>query len=522
MNLSPTPQAAEDNDLDFLIDDEPVVEKPMRKPFKVLIADDEAEMHTTTKMVLKGFRFEGRGLEFIDAYTGSEAMTKLREHPDCALIMLDVVMEESNSGLVVVDYIRNTLKNKRIRIILRTGQPGEAPEERVISDYDINDYRLKTELTVQRLYTSLYEALRSYRDIMALEHNRIGLEKIISVSSELFLQGSITDFYNCILEQMMFFQDDDTTLYFREKGDKNGFIFSDDSCFGVVIAATGRFKSYIGKSVQEVDELNQIYEKAQSVQGLPGDNVVPMNQGFLVYKTVRGNAKSFIFIEGNELHYDLNLIRTFLSHYSMALDNYLMNQEIIRAQGEIISALGDLIEKRSGGSSSHVNRVSEISVLLAGQLGIPPEEQSVLKIASILHDVGKAGIPESLLLKSEKLSTEEFRFMQQHAEIGSALFNRSKLQVLKWATTICRHHHERFDGTGYPEGLSGESIPLAARIVALADVLDSLTHENPYREPWRIEDALAHVEKNRNTHFDPQLVDALAACRNDVVAILRS
>ncbi len=509
-------------DLDFLIDDEPIVEKPKKKPFKVLIVDDETEMHTTTKMVLKSFQFEGRGLEFIDAFTGKEAMSRLREHDDIALIMLDVVMEESDSGLKVVDYIRNTLKNKRIRIILRTGQPGEAPEEQVIAEYDINDYRLKTELTVQRLYTSLYEALRSYRDIMALEHNRIGLEKIISVSSELFIQGSVTDFYNCILEQIMFFRDDDTTLYFREKGDKGGLIFSDDSCFGVVIAATGRYKDLIGKCVQEVDELNRIYEKALSVQNLPGDNVIEMEQGFLVYKTLRGNTKSFIFIEGKEFKYDLDLIRAFLAHYSLALDNYLINQEIILAQSEIISALGNFIEKRPQGARSHVNRVSDIAVLIADKLGHTAEEKSVLRLASILHDAGKAGIPESLLLKPDRLTPEEYSAVKNHAEIGATLFSQSTLQVLKWAATICRHHHEHYDGSGYPAGLSGKDIPMAARIVAMADVMDSLTHENPYREAWSMDEAFAHLQNNQSTQFDPELVDILFACKEEVIRILKS
>lgn len=508
------------NNLDFLLEDEPLDKKPVKKPYKVLIADDEAEMHTATKMVLKNFHFEDRGLEFIDAYSGEEAIKMLQQHSDIALIMLDVVMEASDSGLKVVEFIRNTLKNKRIRIILRTGQPGEAPEERVIAEYDINDYRLKTELTVQRLYTSLYEALRSYRDIMALEHNRIGLERIIAVSSELFLQGSINDFYTCILEQMMFFRDDDSTLYFREKADNNGFIFTDECSFGVVIAATGRYKDYVGKPIQEVQELNRIYLEAQSVQSLTGDNVIAMEHGFLVYKTIRGNSKSFIYIEGEKFNYDLELIRTFLSHYSLALDNYLMKQEIIQAQSEIISALGDLIERRPNESKGHVDRVSSLSVFLAEKLGFTTEEIQVLKIASILHDTGKAIIPDTLLRKQDRLSIEEYATVKEHAAMGSQIFNHSNLLVLKWASMICNYHHEHFDGNGYPNGLMGEEIPLAARIVALADVLDSLTHESPSRPPWSEEDAYAHLLAHRGTQFDPILVDLVMNCREEVSRII--
>lgn len=522
MNTSNHLNEENGNVMDFLLDDEPVAQEPTKRPYKVLIVDDEREMHTTTRMVLKGFRFEGRGLEIIDAFSGNEAMEKLKEHMDLALIMLDVVMEESDSGLKVVDFIRNTLKNRNIRIILRTGQPGEAPEERIITEYDINDYRLKTELTVQRLYTSLYEALRSYRDIMALEHNRIGLEKIIAVSSQLFVQGSVTDFYNCILEQMMFFRDDDTIIYFREKGDKHGIIFTDSDKFGVVIAATGRFKQYVGKSLKEVGDLCPVCKMAADVRDQPGDNIVVMEQGYLVYRTLRDRSKSFIFIEGKEFKYDLDLIRTFLAHYSVALDNYIMNQEIIKAQSEVIRTLGDFIEKRPHDSSSHVNRVSDISVLLAEPMGFSAEEKSVLKVASILHDTGKAGISEALLLKPSSLTPDEFNAIKKHAEIGSSLFSHSNLHILRWATEICRYHHEHFDGNGYPEGLSGNDIPIASRIVGLADTLDSLTHDNPTREAWNMDEAFNYVKSNRGTQFDPKLVDAMLANREEIEGILKA
>lgn len=508
------------NTMDFLLDDGPVMEEPTKKPYKVLIVDDENEMHTTTRMVLKGFRFEGRGLEIIDAFTGKEARDKLYQHPDLALIMLDVVMEESDSGLQVVDYIRNTLKNKNIRIILRTGQPGEAPEERIITEYDINDYRLKTELTVQRLYTSLYEALRSYRDIMALEHIRIGLEKIITVSSQLFVQGSVTDFYNCILEQMMFFREDDTIIYFRDKGDKHGIVFTDSDKFGVVIAATGRYREHLGKSLQDVGDLCPVCKMANDVKDCPGDNIVVMEQGYLVYRTLRDKSKSFIFIEGKNFNYDLDLIRTFLAHYSEALDNYILNQEIIKAQSEVIRALGDFIEKRPQESSSHVNRVSDLSVFVADKLGFTPEEKSVLKVASILHDTGKAGISETLLLKPSALTSEEFNEIKRHSEIGSSLFSHSNLHILRWATEICRHHHEHFDGKGYPEGLSGKDIPIASRIVGIADTLDSLTHNNPTRVAWSMNDAFAYMESNRGTQFDPELVDVVLGNRQEIEEIL--
>ena len=142
------------------------------EPWKIVIVDDDPEVHTATRLALKRFIFKDRGLMFLSAYSGEEAKHLLQAHPDSAVILLDVVMEADDTGLEVVKYIRNVLKNRWVRIILRTGQPGQAPEAEVIVDYDINDYKLKPELTVQRLSATLVASLRSYQDLMTIEANR--------------------------------------------------------------------------------------------------------------------------------------------------------------------------------------------------------------------------------------------------------------------------------------------------------------------------------------------------------------
>lgn len=146
--------------------------------WRILIVDDEPDIHSVTKMVLEDYFFEGRSLDFISAYSGQESLKILRETSDIALVLLDVVMETNSAGLDVAVKIRNELDNKLIRIILRTGQPGAAPEHKVITELDINDYRQKTELTAQRLSTSVTTALRSYRDLRKIEENRISLARI--------------------------------------------------------------------------------------------------------------------------------------------------------------------------------------------------------------------------------------------------------------------------------------------------------------------------------------------------------
>ncbi len=146
------------------------------KQVNVMIVDDESEVHSVTHMVLSDYSFEGAHVNFIDAYSAEEARVQLSENEDIALILLDVVMEFDDSGLELVKYIRETLKNSTVRIILRTGQPGQAPEQSVIFDYDINDYKSKTELTSQKLVTVVTASLRNYRDLQIIQRDRLQIE----------------------------------------------------------------------------------------------------------------------------------------------------------------------------------------------------------------------------------------------------------------------------------------------------------------------------------------------------------
>jgi diguanylate cyclase len=148
--------------------------------WKVIIVDDEPSVHRATQLALKNFRFEGKPLSFFSAYSAEEAKQLIAvTHPDTTFILLDVVMETNDAGLRVVRYIREDLKNQQVRIVLRTGHPGEAPEESVIVNYDINDYKLKVELTRQRMITTAISALRSYRDIIKIEQQKVELNQAL-------------------------------------------------------------------------------------------------------------------------------------------------------------------------------------------------------------------------------------------------------------------------------------------------------------------------------------------------------
>src|SRR6266478_8401687 len=169
-----------------------LIEDPGRKPaeqgprWKVAVIDDEPAVHDGTRFALSDYRLNGQGLEILSAYSAAEGRELMRGHPDIAVVLLDVIMDTDTAGLGLVEFIRKDLKNETVRIILRTGQPGQAPERRVIVDYDINDYKAKTELTADKLFTSLTAALRSYQQLQRMVETRRGLEMIIDGASTLY------------------------------------------------------------------------------------------------------------------------------------------------------------------------------------------------------------------------------------------------------------------------------------------------------------------------------------------------
>ena len=197
------------SDLAFLADDDAdaaaaqSAAEAAAAPWRVMIVDDDESVHSISRVVLADVRFQGRGVEILSAYSGRQAAALLRQTADVAVVLLDVVMEDDDAGLRLVREIREQMRNAQLRIILRTGQPGQAPEREVIVNYDINDYKSKTELTAQKLFTATIAALRSYADIVALQRGRRGLERIIGGAPELFARHSQTSFADTLLRQVI-------------------------------------------------------------------------------------------------------------------------------------------------------------------------------------------------------------------------------------------------------------------------------------------------------------------------------
>jgi len=193
--------------------------------------------------------------------------------------------------------------------------------------------------------------------------------------------------------------------------------------------------------------------------------------------------------------------------------------EIISAQKEILYKLGEMGELRSQETGDHVNRVALYSELLAIEYGLSPIEVEQIKMASPMHDIGKVGISDSILLKPAKLTDDEYEEMKKHTTLGYEIFRNSKHRMLQIAATISREHHEKWDGTGYPQGLKGEDISICGRITAIADVFDALSNERVYKKAWSIEDALDYLKEQSGLAFDPRLVEIFLENREKIIAI---
>jgi two-component system response regulator RpfG len=186
-------------------------------------------------------------------------------------------------------------------------------------------------------------------------------------------------------------------------------------------------------------------------------------------------------------------------------------QQILAREQETLLRLARAGEYRDEHTGNHVMRIAKFCRLLAQSLGLPKPECDAIELASPMHDIGKIGIPDHILLKPGKLTPSELAVMRGHSRLGYEILCDSQSSYIQLGATIALYHHEKFDGSGYPEGLSGEAIPLPARIVAVADVFDALTSVRPYKSPWSTEAATAHLRRLSGSHFDPRCVDVFFA-----------
>lgn len=247
------------------------------------------------------------------------------------------------------------------------------------------------------------------------------------------------------------------------------------------------------------------------------------------WKALRLGASDFLTKPFDALEISLR-VRNFLQMRLLAKDlaeqNFALEQRVIersqrsvRAYSEMVERLASIGDFRDENTGEHCRRVAELSYGIAIRLGLTEDQAENIRMASPLHDIGKIGVAEEIIQKPARLTDQEYEAVKAHTTIGASLLEGSESELLQLAYLIAASHHERWDGTGYPQGLNGESIPLAARIVSVADVFDALTSARPYKEAWTPYKALNEIQAHSGTHFDPAVVDALTYVLHDEIQV---
>jgi signal transduction histidine kinase len=320
---------ADQDDVLHLIEDSGAVpESSTARKWKIAVIDDDHAVHEGTRFALSDYSLNGQTLEILSAYSAAEGRTLMRAHPDIAAVLLDVIMETDAAGLDLVEFIRNEMKNETVRIILRTGQPGQAPERRVIVEYDINDYKAKTELTADKLFTSLTAALRSYQQLERMVQTRRGLEIIIDAASTLYDFKSMQRLAEGVLTQIASLLNVDCAgiLVLRDGG-KAGDDFS-------VLAGSGCYRRFIGAAASHPldTDLRQMVEAAF----LRRKHEFADHRSVLYVST--GSGREVVVLLQSErplTDTDRSLVEIFGSRLSIAFDNVILYQQLNEANTQL-------------------------------------------------------------------------------------------------------------------------------------------------------------------------------------------
>jgi len=245
-------------------------------------------------------------------------------------------------------------------------------------------------------------------------------------------------------------------------------------------------------------------------------------------RALSSGARDFItkpFDQAEVIQRIVNMIEVRLLHKQIRLQNETLEEqvrqrtrELENSRLEIIRRLGRAAEYKDNETGNHILRMSHFAQMLAKAAGLSQEQTDNMLLAAPMHDIGKIGIPDSILLKPGKLEPDEWAIMQTHVTIGADLLAGTDIPLLEMARNIALNHHEKWDGSGYPRGLAGTDIPIEGRICAICDVFDALTSERPYKKAWPVEEAVAFLRQQKGQHFDPHLVDLFETILDEVLS----
>lgn len=342
-----------------------------------------------------------------------------------------------------------------------------------------------------------------------------GLQEVINASKELFDNHALEQFARGILLQL-------STLLGIEHGTFLARIDHDEDTFhhvdSMILAATGHFENRTADQALKLlvsadpDNINAVLHGGG--ESFKDDYFIGVYQSKL-------KTKYLLFMKGLK---DIDeegrlLIRDFGNNISIACDNQAMFVELSATQRETLQSVGEAIATVDRDAGNHGKRIALICKILGEAAGLDNHEIKLIYRAAPMHDVGKINVPREILDKPGTLDPDEWQVMQDHTKTGFDLLMSSEMEILEAAAVVAKTHHENWDGSGYPDGLKGEEIPIFGRIAAIADVFDSLVSHRCYREPWPIEEAFEYLVAQRGNKFDPKLIDVALAVKKQLLNI---
>jgi response regulator RpfG family c-di-GMP phosphodiesterase len=350
----------------------------------------------------------------------------------------------------------------------------------------------------------MYAALRAYRDMRTIETQRLGLENVVRASAQVFARQNSHEFEEAVLGQLAGLVET-----------RNGHLH----CVGTptrpgspaslrVVAASGAYSGLVGGDADEglPDRL-----RASLHEACAGKRHRFARDHYVLHFIDSHQSRSLLFAgDGCDLStHDRQLLELFCTNVTIAFENLHLNDELLSSQLEMVYLLAGAAETRSQETANHVHRVGLLAEMLGQAMGLDPAACVTLRYAAPLHDIGKIGIPDTILNKPGTHTAEEMDVMRTHAELGARLLGSSQRPVLRLASEIAASHHENWDGSGYPLGLAGDAIPVSGRITMVADVFDALGSRRCYKEPWPADRIRAFMHEQRGSKFDPAVVDCL-------------
>ena len=483
--------------------------KSTNESYKVLVVDDDIGILDSMSILLNR-----KGYEYVGVTNPLDAIELIKkDHFD--LMILDYIMEPIN-GDKVIQEVREF--NNSLYILLLTGHKDLAPPLQTMEDFDIQCYCEKSD-KFDQLILLIESAIRSISQRRTIEKFRDGLNKIIESVPKIYQLQPLENILEEILAQLM-------PLVYSE----NAFILADDiesfenNDKKSILCGIGKYDCDITSFMRAFShEFMDAIGRARTMC----DTIPDKNGVIIPLVTDKDNSIGVIYVESTNYEEGLRLLEIYAKQAASAINNAYMhsllnvkNDELTETYAELKKRYMDTIETlrltvdaKDYYTRGHSDRVAYYASKIGEKLGLTENEIDLLRIGGIFHDIGKIGTNDDILLKNARLDDNEYNEIKKHPLKGANIL--SAMSMFKEVVPLVLYHHERYDGRGYPHGLSGEEIPFLARIISVADAFDAMTSDRVYRTKMDLAQAIEQLEKGKNTQFDEKVVVAFIELLED-------